>query len=487
MTKRFRKFISILCALALLAACTGTAFANEEPPVETPDEEVTDVVTGEGPGADEEDDTPAETSGETPAAGNNQDGSGENPAVIPEGNLPAVGGGEGAEGEEGVNNTPSGTEPGQTEVVSDPVTIEDAVEQTNPPAEGENPAGDNTPTEEETPADVTPPADQTGGQEETGNPPAENEPEGDPQEGGQQDEQEKEPESDSGEDPVIEPEEDPVIEPEQDEDENGHEEEQNDESEDESGEEQDESDDLIVLKLGERTQVSSIVTRERPYTLKAVDEYSRMVIFTLIVPSENAVSVTVNNTPVTLNKTENEDPDKTDVTYTFEYPLLQGEEYIVTLTAEQDGYIPFDLSIEKKPDEKPEEETQKTPEESTNAGEEDEETDSGLEDASNAEKDEDEINDENDQASADDILPSERSISFDIVPGEDGVRIGSPIHFVAKIVGYDDIDYSLQWQYSDDCENWIDIPGETNETMDVVLTLDNRNLYWRIFVAVLEK
>ncbi len=469
MTKRFRKFISILCALALLAACMGTAFANEEPPAETPDEEVTDVVTGEEPGADEGNETPAETPGETPAAGNNQEGSGEDPAEIPEGNLPAVGDGEGAEVEEGGNNTPSGTEPGQTEVVSDPVTIEDAVEQTNPPAEGENPAGDNTPTEGETPADVTPPADQTGGQEETGNPPAENEPEGDPQEGGQQDGQEKEPESDSGEDPVIEPEEDPVIEPEQDEDENGQEEEQNDESEDESGEEQDESEDLIVLKLGERTQVSSIVTRERPYTLKAVDEYSRMVIFTLIVPSDNAVSVTVNNTPVTLNKIENEDPDKTDITYTFEYPLLQGEDYIVTLTAEQDGYIPFDLSIEKKPDEKPQEETPQTPEESTDVGEEDEETDSGLNEEETTEKE----------------LPEDRNAVITISWDDEYPDYGSVAHFKATLTGYEGFDYTLQWQWSADGSTWNDVQDATSETMDITYTMENGAYEWRIVVDVL--
>lgn len=463
MTKRFRKFISILCALALLAACMGTAFATEEPPVETPDEEVTEVVTGEEPGADEGDETPAETPGETPAAGNNQDGSGENPAEIPGGNLPADGNGEKAEGEEDGNNTPSGTDPVQTEDVSDPVTIEDAVEQTNPPAEGENPAGDNTPTEGETPADVTPSADQTGGQEETENPPAENEPEGDPQEGGQQDEQEKEPESDSGEDPVIEPEED--------EDENGQEEEQNDESEDESGEEQDESEDLIVLKLGERTQVSSIVTRERPYTLKAVDEYSRMVIFTLIVPSENAVSVTVNNTPVTLNKTENEDPDKTDITYTFEYPLLQGEDYIVTLTAEQDGYIPFDLSIEKKPDEKPQEETPQTPEESTDAEEKDEETDSGLEE------------NETDNSEYDD-LPNNRNAIITITWDDTNPHYGSMAHLNAELIGYEDLEYSVQWQWSRDGINWNDIDGATNVRLDMVYTQENGAYQWRILVDV---
>ena len=469
MTKRFRKILSILCALALLTACAGTAFADDGQPAETPDEAATEAVTGEEPGADpdEGNDTPDKTPEGTPAAGNSQDGAGDDSVEIPGENLPAAGGEEGTGGEEGGNSKPSDTEPGTTEVVSDAVTIEEAVEQANNPAGGEPPAS-NEPTEEGTPADVTPPADQTGGQDddsqnEAENPPAENEPEGDPQEGGQQDGQEKEPESESGEDPVIEPEEDPVIEPEQDEDENGQEEEPEDESENESGEEQDESEDLVILKLGERTQVSSIVTRERPYTLKAVDEYSRMVIFTLIVPSENAVSVTVNNTPVTLNKTESEDPDKTDITYTFEYPLLQGEDYIVTLTAEQDGYIPFDLSIEKKPDEKPQEETPQTPEESTDAGEENEETDSGLEEG----KEE---------------LPDNRNAIITISWDDENPTYGSVAHFHAELIGYEDVEYTLQWQWSEDGVNWSDAADAVSEDMDVIYTEQNGDYRWRITV-----
>lgn len=535
MTKRFRKFLSILCTLALLAACIGTAFATEEPPVGTPDEEVTDVVTGEEPGTDPEDgdDMPEDIPGETPEAGNNLDESGDDdgPAEIPEGNLQLDGNGEeagveGTGGEEGENNTPSDTEPVQQEVVSDPVTIGDAVEQADNPEEGETPA-QNEPTEDDTPADVTPPADQTGGQdddsqEEAENPPAENEPEvepqeGESQEGGQQegkeddqqeagqqedqedgqqddpegnpqDEQENGPESEPEQDPVIvpeqeddsdsEPEEDPVIEPEQDEqeeeqsDESGNE--SGDESEDEPGEEPDGTEDLIVLKLGVRAQVSSILTREHPYTLKAVDDYSRIVIFTLIVPSEDAVSVTVNNTPVTLNKTENEDPEKTDVTYTFEYPLLQGEDYIVTLTAEQDGYIPFDLSIEKKPDEKSEEETQETPEESTGAGEEDEETDSGLDDGNPVE--EDEAEDPERELSAD------ISVTWD----DENPTYGSTAHFSAYLIGYDGLDYTVQWQLSKDNVNWENIEGATEETMDIVYTQENGSYYWRIVVDISE-
>ena len=52
MTKRFRKILSILCALALLVTCMAAAFATDEQPAEIPDEEATDVVTGEESGED---------------------------------------------------------------------------------------------------------------------------------------------------------------------------------------------------------------------------------------------------------------------------------------------------------------------------------------------------------------------------------------------------------------------------------------------------
>jgi len=50
--------------------------------------------------------------------------------------------------------------------------------------------------------------------------------------------------------------------------------------------------------------------------------------------------------------------------------------------------------------------------------------------------------------------------------------------------GYEGLDYSLQWQYSTDGENWTDVEGETGEKMDVVVTEENDLYYWRIVVDI---
>ena len=44
----------------------------------------------------------------------------------------------------------------------------------------------------------------------------------------------------------------------------------------------------------------------------------------------------------------------------------------------------------------------------------------------------------------------------------------------------------MQWQYSPDRITWYDIEGETDTTMDVVVTEENNVVYWRILVYVEE-
>ena len=60
--------------------------------------------------------------------------------------------------------------------------------------------------------------------------------------------------------------------------------------------------------------------------------------------------------------------------------------------------------------------------------------------------------------------------------------IGDTAHFKATLTGYEGCDYSMQWQYSHDRNDWIDIAGETKDTLDVVVTEQNNFVYWRIIV-----
>ena len=459
MTKLFRKTLSILCVLALLVMCAGAAVANEELPPDVTEDQILSAEGEEsGENSEETEALPEETkevSDSTPDLNAN----GSSFAEVTDADFPEPGSeqGEAAEPEgqeepeepEETANTEEGTSeeaPGTTEIVSESITLEEAaeaVEEPEPPAAGE-------PTAEETPMDVTPSDEEEEEQEPVQETPEENEPDNQPEEE-PQDDPEINPEDETEEEPQDEPENKPESETEPEE---TPDEEPKDEPEEEPVEEEEE----ILLNLNGTKKVSGVVTKGIPFTLKASDDYSRVVVFTLAVPEENAVSVIVNDQPVSLEKAENDNPEDSDVRYTFEQALLQGQEYSITLKTEKDGYIPFTLSIEKKPDVQPEE-PQETPEE-----------------ASKEEKPEENIPESETQA--------ERSITIDVTWDVDNPIIGDTAHLKANLVGYDGLEYTMQWQYSLDQETWYDISGETNQNMDVVVTKENNLYHWRMLVSV---
>ena len=59
----------------------------------------------------------------------------------------------------------------------------------------------------------------------------------------------------------------------------------------------------------------------------------------------------------------------------------------------------------------------------------------------------------------------------------------------ATVTGYDNLDYVLQWQYSEDPETfgWTDYPGANGETFDLQITEENNNFFWRVSVFLDEK
>ena len=80
----------------------------------------------------------------------------------------------------------------------------------------------------------------------------------------------------------------------------------------------------------------------------------------------------------------------------------------------------------------------------------------------------------------------ERHIRVDVTWDVPDPVIGDTAHFEAVMEGYDELQYTVQWQYSPDETTWYDIPNETNTTMDVVVTPENNTVYWRILVYVEE-
>ena len=81
---------------------------------------------------------------------------------------------------------------------------------------------------------------------------------------------------------------------------------------------------------------------------------------------------------------------------------------------------------------------------------------------------------------------TERDIAINVTFDTPNPVIGDTAHFSAVLTGYDQLTYTLQWQYSPDQTEWTDLPGETGETMDIVVTEENNTVFWRIVVDVEE-
>lgn len=70
------------------------------------------------------------------------------------------------------------------------------------------------------------------------------------------------------------------------------------------------------------------------------------------------------------------------------------------------------------------------------------------------------------------------------------VVIGEPLYdgdvmtLRATLIGFDNIDYALQWQFSTDDATWTDVSGATGDTLVVQLDESNAGCYWRVSAEV---
>ena len=60
--------------------------------------------------------------------------------------------------------------------------------------------------------------------------------------------------------------------------------------------------------------------------------------------------------------------------------------------------------------------------------------------------------------------------------------IGDTAHLSAELIGYEGLEYTLQWQSSPDKEQWKDVPDAQDLTLDVLMTEENNHYYWRLVV-----
>lgn len=54
----------------------------------------------------------------------------------------------------------------------------------------------------------------------------------------------------------------------------------------------------------------------------------------------------------------------------------------------------------------------------------------------------------------------------------------------ATLIGFDNIDYAFQWQFSTDDTTWTDVSGATGDTLVVQLDESNAGCYWRVSAEV---
>lgn len=54
----------------------------------------------------------------------------------------------------------------------------------------------------------------------------------------------------------------------------------------------------------------------------------------------------------------------------------------------------------------------------------------------------------------------------------------------ATLIGFDNIDYVLQWQFSTDDATWADVSGATGDTLVVQLDESNAGCYWRVSAEI---
>lgn len=79
-------------------------------------------------------------------------------------------------------------------------------------------------------------------------------------------------------------------------------------------------------------------------------------------------------------------------------------------------------------------------------------------------------------------LLSERSVNIYSDMG-DTVRAGDIITLTGELIGFDDTEPSLQWQY-DDGDFWVDVEGASGLTHAFIATEETINYSWRLSVVV---
>lgn len=74
------------------------------------------------------------------------------------------------------------------------------------------------------------------------------------------------------------------------------------------------------------------------------------------------------------------------------------------------------------------------------------------------------------------------TLSVAISAESDVVELGGDMVLTAILTGFEDLNYTLQWQFSTDNTNWANVDGATGSTLRVQMNEENRDYFWRVSV-----
>ncbi len=83
-------------------------------------------------------------------------------------------------------------------------------------------------------------------------------------------------------------------------------------------------------------------------------------------------------------------------------------------------------------------------------------------------------------------LPENVKVALEVKWDDEEPAVGSVAHLLARINGAENINYTLQWQWSADNTHWKNIHGATEAQYDMLVTEQNQKLYLRVRLSVVQ-